>query len=289
LLDTVPRTQAREQPLRRPDRIDLEAYLAHIGYRGERSRSVATLNALAAAHTQAVPFSNVDILLGRPVLLEAGAVQRKLVEEGRGGYCFEHNGLMQRVLATLGFAVTPLAARVRLEAPRRLVPPRTHMLLKVEADGESWLIDVGFGRLSIACALRLGTEAAQPTPHETRRLVAKGGRLFHQMLVGREWRDIYEFTFDEMHPSDQELANWWTSTSPSSKFRTSLTAARSLPGGGRVTIHNRQLSLHGGDGSCERHEILSPEHLLSLLQQHLGLRYPQGTRIDIPAAPWPGA
>ncbi len=270
-----------------PAAVDLEAYFARICYRGPISVGVETLHGLAAAHTAALPFNNVDILLGRPVPLDIASLQQKLVVEGRGGYCFEQNGLMCHVLRQLGFKVRPMGGRVRMDQPRHAVPPRTHMVLAVEADGEHWLVDVGFGRYSLTCALRLDLGTEQATPIEPRRLVREEGRIFHQARSGGDWRDVYEFTLDELHPIDQEIANWWTSTSPASRFRNHLTAARVVPPRGRVTINDRQFSMFDADGNASRREIASSSELLELLEKHFGLAHPPGTQIDIPAAPWP--
>lgn len=270
-----------------PDALNLDAYFARIGYQGPTSVSAQTLHALAAAHTAALPFNNVDILLGKLIPLDLASLQEKLIVQGRGGYCFEQNGFMTHVLRRLGFKVRPMGGRVRLDRPRHIVPPRTHMVIFAEADGERWLVDVGFGRYSLTCALRLDTDTEQTMPMEVRRLVREDGRIFHQARSGEEWRDVYEFTLDEFHAIDQEVGNWWTSTSPTSRFKTHLTAARVVPSRGRVTILDRQFSTIAADGTAERREIASPQELLAILDEHFGLRYPPGTRIEIPAAPWP--
>src|SRR5262249_24611720 len=93
--------------------LDLDAYLARVGYTGDRAPSLAVLDALHLAHATHVPFENLGILLGRPVLLDLESLQAKLVRGRRGGYCFEQNALLAAALEALGFAVTRLAARVR--------------------------------------------------------------------------------------------------------------------------------------------------------------------------------
>src|SRR6187402_3753354 len=164
--------------------MNLAAYFQRIGYRGRYHPDLALLSALTLAHTRSIPFENLDVLLGRPISLEPEALFQKLIVERRGGYCFEQNGLFLEVLRELGFQVTPLGARVRLQRPRGFTPPRTHVFLRVELDGESWLTDVGVGGLSLTAPLRLMTEAEQATPHEPRRIVQEGRRLFHQVRFG---------------------------------------------------------------------------------------------------------
>src|SRR5262249_22835344 len=123
--------------------LDLAAYLERVGLPAAPSRTADGLAALHLAHATHIPFENLDVLLGRPVKLDGVSLQKKLVGDRRGGYCFEQNMLFSLVLERLGFKLARLAARVRYRANRLL--PRTHMLLMVEADGARWLADVGFG------------------------------------------------------------------------------------------------------------------------------------------------
>src|SRR5262245_46685487 len=124
------------------DDAGLDAYLRRIGYRGPRAASPEALAALHEAHVAAVPFENLDILLGRTISLDLDALEAKIVSGRRGGYCFEQNTLFRAVLERLGFRVTSLAARVR---GGDVLRPRTHMLLRVDLDEGPWLADVGFG------------------------------------------------------------------------------------------------------------------------------------------------
>ena len=128
--------------------LDLDAYFARIGYGGATPRTLETLHQLAIAHVSSIPFENLDVLLNRPISLDDAAVDGKLITRQRGGYCFEQNTLMLRVLQTLGFEVEPISARVRYQRPRDFTPPRTHVFLKVMLDSETWFVDVGVGAMS---------------------------------------------------------------------------------------------------------------------------------------------
>jgi len=267
--------------------LDLDAYFARVGYTGSREPSLATLNALMAAHTRAIPFENLDVLLGRPIALEAPALVQKLVHDRRGGYCFEQNGLFLLVLEALGFRAAPLSARPRVQRLRDDTPPRTHLFLRVEIDGESWLADVGVGGLSLTSAIRLATDVEQETPHEPRRLVREGARLFHQVRLGAEWADVCEFTLEEMPLIDRQLANWFTSTHPQSNFRSRLFVARAERGGVRLGLLNDELTVRQADGRAETRRLASPEELLAVLAERFGLCFPPGTRFPCPALPWP--
>jgi N-hydroxyarylamine O-acetyltransferase len=266
---------------------DLPAYLARIGYTGPREPTLDVLHGLTAAHAQAIPFENLDVLLGRRIDLAPDAVFDKLVRRRRGGYCFEQNGLLLGALTALGFEAVPLSARVRIDRPREVLPPRTHLFLRVEVAGASWLTDVGVGALSLTRAIRFVADEEQATPHEPRRILRENDRWFHQARLGATWSDVYEFTGEEMPPIDRELANWFTSTHPESHFLGRLIAARAAPDGRRITLQNGELKIRERDGRATVQTIGSPEELLLVLAERFGLAFPPQTRFGPPGSPWP--
>jgi N-hydroxyarylamine O-acetyltransferase len=121
----------------------LDRYFARIGYRGSRDATLATLRALHRAHLLAIPYENLDIHLGRRITLDPEATFAKLVEERRGGWCFEMNGLFGRVLETLGFEVRYLSGAVG-RATGGWRAQGNHLVLMVRLD-RAWIADVGFG------------------------------------------------------------------------------------------------------------------------------------------------
>jgi N-hydroxyarylamine O-acetyltransferase len=266
--------------------VNLDAYFRRISYSGPRTPTLATLHALCAAHVKAVPFENLDLLLGRAIDLSDQAVDAKLIDAGRGGYCFEHNTLFLRVLESLGFQVRPLSARVRLQRARDFTPPRTHVFVGVDLEGERWLADVGVGGLAPTAALLIDSDAEQPTPHEPRRIVREGGLLFHQAKLGEAWSDVCEFTLEEMPAIDREVANWFTSAHPKSHFLNRLLVARALDDGGRATLLNRQFTLRKRGGESTTQVLNSPEELLGVLAEQFALRFPAGTTFSCPALDW---
>lgn len=256
----------------------IDRYLDRIGYQGPREPSREALTALHEAHVVAIPFENLDILLGKPVLLDLDSLQRKLVDERRGGYCFEQNTLFRAALESMGFLVTPLAARVRVGSA--VVRPRTHMLLCVELAGGALVADVGFGGDGLLVPLELveGVEVAiGPFAHRIKRegegYVLEGG-------VAGEWNELYAFTLEPHYPVDFEMANHYTSTHPSSIFRQSLTAQR-RGRDRRAILRNRELALWKS-GAAETIAVRDPEHLLELLGHHFGLAFASGTRFSKP-------
>ena len=270
---------------------DLDAYFARLGDDGPREPSVANLDRLVAAHVRRIPFENLDVLLGRGISLAPEDVERKLVHAGRGGYCFEQNGLMLVVLEALGYVVTPISARVRVGQAREVTPARTHLFLRVELEGCSRLVDVGVGSMSLTSSIELVLDEPQATPHETRRLVATGdwdglerrspdARLFHQVRLGEAWEDVCDFTLEEMHPIDRELGNWYTSAHPNSHFGSRLVVARATESG-RVNLLNWELKRRGRDGVAETRTLETEEERLAVLRDEFDLDFPAGTRFPL--------
>jgi N-hydroxyarylamine O-acetyltransferase len=273
--------------------VDISSYFARIGYAGSRAPTLATLNAIAARHVESIPFENLDVLLGRPICIDLPAIENKLVRQHRGGYCFEHNTLLLHALGALGFSVTALSARSCYRAPARDARPRTHMLLRVELDGESYLVDGGFGGQSLTSALRLAPDVRQDTPHEPRRIVREGSWeglarrvpdavLVHQALLGDTWHDLYEFTLERMPPPDREMGSWYTSAHPRSHFREHLMVARATPEG-RVTLQDRELTLRQRDGRANRRVLQTHGELLDALAEHFELPFARDTRFQCEA------
>jgi N-hydroxyarylamine O-acetyltransferase len=198
------------------DALDLDAYLRRVGYDGDTAPSGATLAALHRAHLAAIAFENLDIPLGRGIAVDLPSVQAKLVDRGRGGYCFEHGVLFAAVLERLGFTVERLLARVGPESgsPRA----RTHMTLRATAGTERWLADVGFG-----------SGLLEPLPFDAPGSYEQGAWAFELVTIGAgswalrerergEWVTGYVFDDQRQHAADVVMANHYISTFPRSPF-----------------------------------------------------------------------
>lgn len=258
--------------------IDLPAYLERIGHVGPTAPTLATLAALVKAHAAAIPFENLDPLIGRTPALDLAGLQRKLVHGGRGGYCFEHNLLLSHVLRALGYAVRGLAARVTWNQPEAHVGPRSHMLLHVDLDGQPHLVDVGFGGMTLTGVLRLVVDEAQPTPHGPFRLREDGGYFLMQAQVRGEWRGLYRFDLAEQLQPDYEVSNYFLSTHPASHFRTGLMAARTLPDR-RLALADRRFAIHHLGGDTERHVLDSTDALRRVLAHEFEIAVPADSEL----------
>ena len=250
---------------------DLDAYLDRIGYRGPHSATLDTLEAVHALHPAAIPFENLNPLLGWPVALDIDSLQAKMVSGGRGGWCFEHNALFRHALEALGFSVTNLAARVIWNVPPGSpVGARSHMLLLVDVNGLPYISDVGFGGNVLTAPLRLEPHVEQPTPHEPHRLLPLENGLVLEASVDGEWKPFYRFTLEPQFPADYEVSNWYLCHHPSSFFRHTLIAARVNPEG-RYALLNNALSIHRKSGT-EKQNLPDVAALRTCLETDFGLR-----------------
>jgi N-hydroxyarylamine O-acetyltransferase len=257
--------------------LDLPAYLRRIGYAGELSPSRATLDALHVAHAAAIPFENLDILLGVPIRLDLASLQAKLVSRRRGGYCFEQNALFASVLERIGFRVTRLAARVRYGTDRVL--PRTHMTLRVDVADAPILADVGFGADGLLLPVPMDGVLSQQFGWSYR-VMESGGVHVLQSHRGDAWEDLYAFTHEPQLPVDYEIANHYTSTHPASRFTQRLTAQRLLQDV-RWTLRDRELIEDRG-ATIRTRVIRDEDELLEILADVFGLEFPAATRFVPP-------
>ncbi|GGL03780.1 arylamine N-acetyltransferase family protein [Nocardia jinanensis] len=241
------------------DALDLDAYLARIGYSGPRTPTLSVLRDLVAAHTTAVPFENLEAVLGRPVPLDLETLQDKLIRRRRGGYCYENVVVFAAALERFGFGVTGLSGRVTMGSGG--LRPATHALLRITVadDDRVWLADVGFG------AGPSEPYALVDEPDEFLlggwrfRLERSRGELgadqwvLHQ-FAGAGWVDRYTFTLDPQYRIDYEVGNHFVATSPRSPFTQRPFVQRFLPGV-HHTLDGRTLTTEFPDGSSRSREL----------------------------------
>jgi N-hydroxyarylamine O-acetyltransferase len=257
--------------------LDRDAYLARIGYQGSLAPTIETLKALHFAHVSAIPFENLDIVLGQVISLDLAHIQAKLVTARRGGYCFEQNALFAAVLESLGFDVVRLAARVRFGATE--IRPRLHMLLEVRVGAEPWLADVGFGCSGPLYPISLLDRAENQQGFWKFCIRAEGDELILESGESDAWFDLYSFTREPQYPVDYEAGNHYTSTHPHSPFVQNLVVQK---GGleSRLILRNRELTvLKRTDKTTEL--IEGDLALVELLANRFGLHFSLDTRFPI--------
>jgi len=260
--------------------IDIAAFLRRIGYDGPTAPTIDNLRALHRSHLLSVPFENVDIHLGKRIVLDEQALFDKIVRQSRGGFCFELNGLFATVLRGLGYDVTLLAAQV-FDADGEAGRDFVHLTLLVRLAETRWLADVGFGEAFIEpLSLDIGSEP-QVIDGVAYRIVLRGDRhLVEQRQSAEAWRPRYAFTlvpralwqFSGMC-DDLQIA-------PDSHFRRGIICTR-LTGGGRVTLTGSKLVFSGGD---ERKEIAveSRAAFAEALRREFDITLPEGEPSCLP-------
>jgi N-hydroxyarylamine O-acetyltransferase len=258
---------------------DLEAYFGRLGYGGPASPDLPTLQAIARAHPAAIPFENLNPLLRRPVPLDSASLQQKLVRSRRGGWCFEHNLLLGTALRAVGYAVSGLAARVMWNAPAGFAAPRGHMVLYVDLGGQPYIVDAGFGGLTLTGPLRLEAGVEQDTPHEPCRLERAAGDFVLEARIGGGWKPLYRFDLQRQALADYEVTNWYLSTHPRSHFLATLMAARAQADR-RYALRNTELAVHHRDGYTERRVLASGAEIRETLDTLFGIDVPAGADVD---------
>jgi N-hydroxyarylamine O-acetyltransferase len=258
---------------------DLDAYFGRIHYDGPRRPTLGVLGALCAAHPAAIAFENLDPLLGHAPLLAPEALRNKLVDQRRGGYCYEQNALLRLALLELGFEVTSLAARVLwMSTPDVPTRARSHMLLMVDLGAPGrYIVDVGFGGHLFDAPLLFQPDAEQVTRHSTLRIVeaadADGTLFIVETRLAHGWSPIYRFTLDAQQPVDYEPLNWYTGTHPSSMFCHNLLAER-LTADLRATLFNDLLTLRAPGQPPRVRRIESAADLCRVLSDVFDLEAP---------------
>jgi N-hydroxyarylamine O-acetyltransferase len=244
------------------DNSQVAAYLDRIGASRPAGMGAASLAELQRRHLFAVPFENLSIHLGEPIVLEEDALFDKLVRRRRGGFCYELNGAFAALLSALGFPVTLLAARVY--GADRLGPLFGHLALRLDL-AEPWLVDVGFGRFS-TCPLRLDEAGDQPDREGTLRITrAESGDLD----VSLDGAPQYRIEPRPRTLTDFEPTCWWHQTSPRSHF-TQSTVCTLPTERGRITLSGRTLIESAGGIRSER-LLASDAEVLTAYQTYFGI------------------
>lgn len=215
--------------------LDFNAYLDRIGLRARDNPSWQTIH---RAHATSIPFENLDSHRGIPVSLEQEDLERKMVVEQRGGYCFEHNLLLASALEHLGLRVEPLLARVRVGGAPPEARPLGHLVLRVTDDQRVWHADVGFGLGTLLDPVPFGPDSEMV--HEQSgwsfRVIEDDCELVLQTGRPDGWSDVYGFVPRPVPRIDIEVSNWWISTNSRSPFVSGLIASINHADGRREAI-----------------------------------------------------
>jgi N-hydroxyarylamine O-acetyltransferase len=241
--------------------IEVARYLRRIGYDGPTAPAVETLRGVHLAHLRSVPFENLSVRAGEPIVLDEEKLFEKIVLRRRGGFCYELNGLFAALLEQLGFRVARLAGQVGVDGI-----PFDHMTLRVDLD-EPWLADVGFGD-SFLLPLHLASREPQEGGCGRRYRI---DAVTDGLLLVREdpdgWNRQYLFTLDAW-PLSAFVGGCRYHQSPQSHFTQKTVVSRATETG-RITLAGRRLivTAHG-----ERTETdLEDQALSRALQEEFGI------------------
>lgn len=247
---------------------DHQAYLNRINYQGSVEPNAATLKALHYQHMLTVPFENLDIYLGKSIALDQSAFYAKIVQQKRGGFCYELNALFAQLLQELGFQVTLLSGRVAIPAGG-YGADFGHLALLVEIDNYSWLVDVGFGD---SFREPIGFSPVSEQVRNNYRLVAEEAGywiLLQRPKSEQQENSLYLFTLEPRKLEDFKNLCLYQQTSPDSIFTKGRLCTKATTEG-RITLTEKALLVTTGIEKQE-YPITSEDHYQSLLKEHFGI------------------
>jgi N-hydroxyarylamine O-acetyltransferase len=247
--------------------VNIDAYLKRIDYRGPVSLSAETLRALQVAHLLTVPFENLSIHAGEPIVLDDEALFAKIVERRRGGFCYEANGLFAALLRALGFEVTTLSAEVA-HPEGGYSQPFDHMTLMVRLD-QRWLVDVGFGD-SFLEPLPIDERAEQVQRDFAYRIVADGDFLIVLRNDQNEWRPQYRFTLEPHKYEDFAAMCCYHQISPESHFTKGRICSRATEDG-RITLSEMRFIETFNHGKRKERILSSQAEYDAILRESFGI------------------
>lgn len=244
------------------------SYLERINYRGPVELTAETLRALQVAHLLAVPFENLSIHSGEPIVLEDEKLFDKIVNRRRGGFCYELNGLFAALLRELGFKVDMLSAGVT-DGKGGFGPDFDHMVLLVELE-DRWLVDVGFGDSFIE-PLLLDEREDQVQGERAYRIVPDGTHLIMMQRIGSgDWQPQYRFSLQPYKYADYVDRCRYHQTSPESHFTKGRLCSRATESG-RVTLSELRFITTGPGGARDEQLLAGETEYANALRERFGV------------------
>lgn len=273
----------------------LDRYLSRIGLsssqnrHGELKTDRATLALIMEGHSRCIAFENLDVVMHKTISMTDSDVEKKLVDDLRGGYCWEQNTLLKIALEEIGYLVRPMLCRVRWGKPDDTEGPNTaftHFALGVTTgDGRRFLADVGFAGTNSMEPVDLDVgRAPQELPEGSFRVVPSKHEGFYalELSVQGGWRPLYEWRDEDAPAVDQECGNWFSCTFPTARFTTHFFACR-IVGDERHHILNDEYVIrkgHGLEKETTTERIKEKERLLELIDGVFGVKLVETEGID---------
>ncbi|REC44672.1 arylamine N-acetyltransferase family protein [Chryseobacterium pennipullorum] len=250
--------------------LQLQEYLARIHYSGAIAPDLETLEKIHQLHPNYIAFENIDSYTGTVPSLDPEEVFRKLVTDSRGGYCYEQNLLLGSMLKCIGFKVEMQLGRVVWKREENSSAARTHFLLIVTVKDQKYLVDCGFGTVTLTAPLRLNEEQPQQTPNGLFMISQKEGG--YTLWIWKEkWLPIYRFYLESVESLDLEIANWYVATHPESGFKKNLVLSK-VDEHARYTFTGHTLNIRKETGEKESVSIETPEEIFEMLKNIFRLK-----------------
>ena len=232
----------------------LKNYLNRINYAGKIQADLKTLNALMSHQLQSIPFENTEVQAGRIPSLVLADIYTKIVTDKRGGYCYEVNGLFAMALSAIGFEWYFIGARPMFYPSRR---PKTHMVIVVILDGESYLCDTGFGGYGLREPLKVVETLAAEQNGDQFRLAFIDEEFVLSSLVNEEWMPQYGFALSQQEWIEFSLANYFNATHPETIFTQKKLAIIQTPTGRKILVDNSLIIIDQGITTVSEVEYFS--------------------------------
>ena len=254
--------------------MDLQAYLDRIGFTGTPRPDLATLRALHRGHALSISYENFDVQLERPVSIDPADAFEKIVRRGRGGWCYEMNGLLGAALEAVGFRVTRLAGGVHRGTFGDIMVGN-HLVLLVDLDGEPWIADVGFGDGS-----------RDPFPQKEKAFVSDGFDYRLERTDDGWWRLLnhefggaphFDFRTEPADPALLAAKCQELQTSAQSTFVLNAIAQRHAPG--EIRMLRGRVFRRLRPAGKEDHVIGSADELVALLSREFELDLPEAATL----------
>lgn len=246
--------------------MDVTRYLQRIKYKGDISPTIDVLNALQRNHLLQVPFENLDIHYGRPIVLNTGKFFEKVVIEKRGGFCYELNGLFFELLQSTGYQVKMVSARVFDRTEQIFSPEYDHLAIIASIGSADYLADVGFGEFAFQPLKIEPGEIQKDDRGHFKIEQLEDGYLRVSKLSGDLWISEYIFLPIERTLNEFEEMCVYNQTSPLSHF-TQNKVCSIATNNGRITLTNEKLKITEGDSFTEE-KINSEEEFAANLQKY---------------------
>ncbi|XP_017676466.1 PREDICTED: arylamine N-acetyltransferase, liver isozyme-like [Lepidothrix coronata] len=220
--------------------MNIQEYFGRISYnKPHKDADLQTLKAIFQHHIQAIPFENLSMHCGETIELDLESIYNKIVRKKRGGWCLETNYLLFWALQELGYDVCILGANSYDPAERAYTAEMNHILLKVVIQGNSYIVDAGFGgAYQMWQPLRLISGKDQPQVPGIFRFVEDNGTWYFEKVKRKHYipeqsetpyftdtpglgniRKIHRFTLEPRHINDFQELNTYLQVSPDNILR----------------------------------------------------------------------